>query len=302
MANNLKKLYIGAICNRDLQVLDQIKNFLSKNYNIILIDFMKHGLESFNEKYYKKRLKKYPIVFLIVKLTSREENQKIYDIITNVTPNLPILNNLFSVRTCESRKATFQFIERNVRKINSPKFFKTPYEVKQALSDGFQIIVKLDSHNIPNLPKNDRILGIVKSIDDFNLLIKGYDENKLFFQDYLGKSDFINKVYVIGDWIVSIISHNRLQTNNLNPLELIHIRMIIDDKLKRHIKRLGKKLGMSVFGVDFIETNGEYYIVDVNDFPSFRNVPEGISLISDHIYNLIHVKEETVRKTAKVKS
>ena len=302
MANNLKKLYIGAICNRDLQVLNQIKNFLSKNYNLILIDFMKHGLEAFNEKYYKKKLKKYPIVFLIVKLTSQKENQKIYEIIKNVTPNIPILNDLSSVQKCESRKATFQFIERNVRKINIPKFFQTSNEVKQALNDGFQIIVKLDSHNIPNLPKNDRILGIVKSTNEFESIIEGYDEDTLFFQHYIGKFDIINKVYVIGDWIVSIISHNRLQSNDLNPLDLIHIRMTIDDKLKRHIKRLGKKLGMSVFGVDFIETNGEYYIVDVNDFPSFRNIPEGISLISDHIYNLIHLKEETVRKTVKVKS
>lgn len=302
MANNLKKLYIGAICNRDLQVLDQIKNFLSKNYNLILIDFMKHGLEAFNEKYYKKKLKKYPIVFLIVKLTSQKENQKIYEIIKNVSPNIPILNDLFSVQMCESRKSTFQFIERNVRKINSPRFFQTSDEVKQALNDGFQIIVKLDSHNIPNLPKNDRILGIAKSIDEFESLIEGYDEDTLFFQHYIGKFDIINKVYVIGDWIVSIISHNRLQSNDLNPLDLIHIRMTIDDKLKRHIKRLGKKLGMSVFGVDFIETNGENYIVDVNDFPSFRNIPEGISLISDHIYNLIHLKEEAVRKTVKIKS
>jgi glutathione synthase/RimK-type ligase-like ATP-grasp enzyme len=302
MANNLKKQYIGAICNRDLQVLNQIKNFLSKNYNIILIDFMKHGLEAFNEKYYKKRLKKYPIVFLIVKLTSQKENQKIYDIIKRVTPNIPILNSLFSVRTCESRKATFQFIERNVKKVNIPKFFKTITEAKQALNDGFQIIVKLDSHNIPDLPKNDRILGIAKSVHELAILIERYDVNELFFQQYLGKLDVINKVYVIGDWIVSIISHNRLQNKNLNPLELIHIRSLIDEKLKRRIKRLGKRLGMPVFGVDYIETMGESYIVDVNDFPSFRNIPEGVSLISDQIYNLIQIREEIISKTAMIKS
>ena len=221
---------------------------------------------------------------------------------TKVTPNIPILNSLFSVRTCESRKATFQLIERNVKKINIPKFFQTIDEVEQAINDGIQIIVKLDSHNIPNLPKNDRILGIAKSIDKFESIIEGYDENTLFFQEYLGKFDSINKVYVIGDWIVSVISHNRLQNNNLNPLELIHIRTVIDNKLKRRIKRLGKKLRMSVFGVDFIEAAGGPYIVDVNDFPSFRNIPEGISLISDQIYNLIHVREELVSKTAKIKS
>jgi hypothetical protein len=206
------------------------------------------------------------------------------------------------VKICESRKATFQFIERNVKKVNIPKFFQTINGVKQALDDGFQIIVKLDSHNIPDLPKNDRILGIAKSVHELEILIKGYEVNKLFFQQYLGKLDVINKVYVIGDWIVSIISHNRLQSTNLNPLELIHIRSLIDEKLKRRIKRLGKRLGMSVFGVDYIETIGESYIVDVNDFPSFRNIPEGVSLISDQIYNLIQIREEMISKTAKIKS
>ena len=43
---------------------------------------------------------------------------------------------------------------------------------------------------------------------------------------------------------------------------------------------------MNVFGVDFVvNQDGKPYIVDINDFPSFRNIPEAISLISDHIYN-----------------
>ena len=302
MANNLKKLYIGAICNRDLQVLEQIKNFLSKNYNIILIDFMKHGLDFFNEKYFKKRLKKYPIVFLIVKLTTRKENQKVYDIVRRAAPNIPILNSLYSVQSCESRKATFQFIENNVKKVNIPKYYNTIDQAKQALSDGLQIIVKLDAHNIPDLPKNDRILGIVNSPNELATIIEDYSEEELFFQEYLGKFDIINKVYIIGQWTVSIISHNRLQSTNLSPLEIIHIRSNLDDKLKRRIKRIGKRLGMSVYGVDFIETINGPCIVDVNDFPSFRNIPEGISLISDHIYNLIRIREEIVSKTVKIKS
>ncbi|TFG24025.1 MAG: hypothetical protein EU533_02535 [Promethearchaeota archaeon] len=302
MANNLKKLYIGAICNRDLQVLEQIKIFLSKNYNIVLIDFMKHGLEAFNEKYFKKRLKKYPIVFLIVKLTTKKENQKVYDIVKSVAPNISTLNSLSSVQSCESRKATFRFIAKNVKKVNIPKYYNTIDQAKQALTDGIKIIVKLDSHNIPDLPKNDRILGIIKSPNELEFFIKGHSVDQLFFQQYLGKFDIINKVYVIGQWIVSIISHNRLQSTNLSPLEIIHIRTNIDDKLKRRIKRLGKKLGMSVYGVDFIETSNGPYIVDVNDFPSFRSIPEGISLISDHIYNLIQIRVETVSKSVKIKS
>ena len=59
---------------------------------------------------------------------------------------------------------------------------------------------------------------------------------------------------------------------------------------------------MSVYGVDFIETSNGPYIVDVNDFPSFRSIPEGISLISDHVYNLIQIREAAVSKSVKIKS
>ena len=51
MASNIKRKYVGAICNRDLEVLETIKKFLLKNYNIYLDNLMKNGPENFNEKH-----------------------------------------------------------------------------------------------------------------------------------------------------------------------------------------------------------------------------------------------------------
>ena len=303
MANNLKKVYIGAICNRDIEVLTSIKSFLLKNYNIALIDFMKTGFDFFNAKYFKKRLKKYPIVFLIVKLTTQKENEIVYETVKQVSPNIPILNSLDSVKICESRKATFQYIEENCKKLNIPKTYKTLQQANRALIDGNEIIIKLDAHNIPNLPKNERIIGIAKNKEDLHALINDNDESELHFQEYLGVHDIVNKVYVIGQWIVSITSHNRLQQNdNLSPLELVHIRTPIDEKLKRRIIRIGRKLGMTTYGVDYINTKDGPFIVDINDFPSFRSIPEGISLIADHIYNIISMREQFTKELTKVKS
>ncbi|MHA1192403.1 MAG: hypothetical protein ACTSP9_08920 [Promethearchaeota archaeon] len=303
MANNLKKLYIGAICNRDIEVLTKIKSFLLKNYNIALINFMKTGLDSFNAKYLEKRLKKYPVVFLIVKLTTQEENEIVYKTVKQVSPNIPILNSLDSVKICESRKATFQYIEENCKKVNIPKTYNTLQQADSALTHGNEIIIKLDAHNIPNLPKNERIIGIAKNKEDLHALINGYDENELFLQEYLGAHDNVNKAYVIGQWIVSITSHNRLQQNdNLSPLELMHIRTSIDEKLKRRFIRIGRKLGMTIYGVDYINTKDGDFIVDINDFPSFRSIPEGISLIADHVYNIISMREQLIRGLIKVKS
>jgi hypothetical protein len=41
--------------------------------------------------------------------------------------------------------------------------------------------------------------------------------------------------------------------------------------------------------------------VDINDFHSFRSIPEGISLISDHIYNLINIREQHYQTKVKIK-
>jgi hypothetical protein len=78
VSNKLNRIFIGSICNRDLELFDQVRKFCNKNYNISIIDLVKKGNNSFNPKYYKKQLKKYPISSIIVKLHSEESNQKIY--------------------------------------------------------------------------------------------------------------------------------------------------------------------------------------------------------------------------------
>lgn len=303
MVNNIKRKYIGAICNRDLDVLEDIKKFLIKNYNITVVNLMKNGFESFNAKYLEKKLKKYPISFLIVKLTTHQNNRRIYEIIKKICPDIPILNELRSVQICESRFNTFNTIRNEYKKINTPQLFRSRIDALQASYEGMDVIVKLDAHNIPGLPKNDRIIGIAKNPIELSEIIDNHDESSLFFQEYLGKHDILYKIYVIGNWVVSITSHNRLQLiSELSPLELVHIRVPVEEKFKRRIIRLGRKLGMSVFGLDYILTDKGPYIVDVNDFPSFNSIPEGVSFIADYIYNLINMREMYQKASLKAKS
>ena len=151
MASNIKRKYVGAICNRDLEVLEHIKKFLLKNYNIYVVNLMKNGHENFNEKYLEKRLKKYPISFVIVKLTTQKSNESIYKVVRNVSPNIPILNSLNSVQICESRTNTFELIKSSCKKIQIPLTYNTKQDAWKACQKGTNIIVKLNSHNIPEL-------------------------------------------------------------------------------------------------------------------------------------------------------
>lgn len=297
-----KEFYIGTLNNRDLDVYDKIIKFYKLNYNIGTVNLFKKGSNSFNAKYLKKKLKKYPISLIIVKLFSQESNKEIYEALRKYAPDIPKLNSLDSVRICESRKETFKFIEQKCKKINIPKTYNTLENARDASSNGTKIIIKLDLHNAPNISKENRIVGIARSPSDFEILVKNYNEEELFFQEYLGKFDMVYKVYIVDRWTVSITSHNRLQPKtNLSPLELIHLRVPIEKQLKRRLSRLGRKFGMSIFGVDYILTKeGVPFIVDVNDFPSFRSIPESVSLISDFIFTSVDRRQQ-IYKRIKVK-
>jgi hypothetical protein len=43
------------------------------------------------------------------------------------------------------------------------------------------------------------------------------------------------------------------------------------------------------------------YIIDINDFPSFRSIPEAVSLISDFIYNIVFMQQQYIKTTAQVR-
>jgi len=302
VSNKFNRIYIGAICNRDLEILQEIKKFCSKNYNFSVINLFKTGSDNFNVKYFRKKIKKYPISLIILKLLSEDSNQTIYNAINQYAPNIPLLNSLNSVKICESRINTFDFINQKCKKLNIPQIYHSFYEAYKACNNGKNIIIKLDTHNIPSLPKNDRIVGIARNFDQFRKLTSEYKNDNLFFQEYIGEFDIVYKIYVIDRWAVSITSYNRLQDRtNLSPLELIHIRVPIEKQLKRRVLRLGRKLGMAIFGIDYVLTKeGVPFIVDINDFPSFRSIPEAISLISDYIYNILILRQELSKTLVKV--
>lgn len=302
MSNKLNRIYIGAICNRDLEIFQEIKKFCSKNYNFSIVNLFKNGSNIFNVKYFQKKLKKYPISLIIVKLYSETSNQIIYDALNLYAPNIPVLNSLTSVKICESRKNTFQFINQKCKKLYTPQIYPTFSEAYEACKNGKNIIIKKNTHNIPSLPKNDRILGIAENLGQFEKLTVDFKSNNLFFQEYIGEFDLVYKIYVIDRWVGSITSPNRLQErNDLSPLDLIHMRVPVEKQFKRRVIRLGRKLGMAIFGIDYIITKeGIPYIVDVNDFPSFRRIPEAVSLISDYIYNILFVRGQIYRASVKV--
>lgn len=294
MASKLNRIYVGAIVRRDLEIFEQIRRFSKLNYNLKIINLISPKKEKFSVKYFLKKIKKYPISLLIVKLFSEESNEKIYDAIEKHAPNIPRLNAVQSVKLCESRKSSFKMIDNKCKKLIVPRSYYSLNCALEAIDKGIPLIIKLDTHNSRNLSKFDRILGVARTHEEFIKIIKHYgiQNNVLFFQEYLGKFDDVYKVYVIDKYVQTITSKNLLQQDKLSPVELIHMRVGIEPELKRQILRLGRKFGMSIYGLDYILKDGVPYVIDINDFPSFRNIPESISLIAGFLHNTIEARQK----------
>ncbi len=285
-----KRIYIGSINERDCEIFREIKEFCELYYNIKIVDLLDKN--TFSVKYSKKRLKKYPISLIILKVFSRKSNSMIYQFLHAHAPQIPLLNSITAVKACESRRETFDLINTYLESVNVPRFYSTMEAALNAIHNHEKIIVKLDVHNAEEIKKEDRILGIASTKREFLNLIKPYHFKEVFCQQYLGEFEIIYKVYVIDKWIVSVTSTNRLHDiMDFTPLELIHMRVSVDENFKHQILKIGKVLGMPIFGIDYVIKDNIPYILDINDFPSFRKIPEAVSLISDYIYNLVTQKE-----------
>ena len=55
-------------------------------------------------------------------------------------------------------------------------------------------------------------------------------------------------------------------------------------ELSRIVLRCGEAFGIDLFGVDIIESDGTPYIVDMNSFPGFRGVRDGVVRVARYLY------------------
>jgi ribosomal protein S6--L-glutamate ligase len=49
--------------------------------------------------------------------------------------------------------------------------------------------------------------------------------------------------------------------------------------------KVGKALGLEIYGVDFLTAHDKFWVVDVNAFPGFKGVPEAPRCIARHLFD-----------------
>ncbi|MGA4539375.1 ATP-grasp domain-containing protein [Uniformispora flossi] len=108
------------------------------------------------------------------------------------------------------------------------------------------------------------------------------DEGFLLVQPYVPNPGVDYKVYSLGGDL-----HATVRTSPLHPDRRITAREVpLPDDLAQAVTRIGEVYGLDLFGVDAVEGPDGWTIVDVNDFPSFRAVPDAVARVASTVLRL----------------
>jgi ribosomal protein S6--L-glutamate ligase len=127
----------------------------------------------------------------------------------------------------------------------------------------FPIIVK------PYLGDNSRGLTICRTRDELAGL--ALSEPLVLAQSFLPTDGFDLKLYCFGDTVIPVRKASPLTGDTSAP----SIPVDLTDEMRRIGRACGTLLGLEIYGVDTIVTEGGIFVIEVNDFPNFSGI-EGI--------------------------
>jgi ribosomal protein S6--L-glutamate ligase len=104
----------------------------------------------------------------------------------------------------------------------------------------------------------------------------------LLAQPYLPNSGYDIKLYNTGRRIFAVRRLSPLDGGGKDADELIPVT----PELRRIAEAVGKVFGLDIYGVDVLLTVDGWVAVDINDFPSFSQVPEAVGWVADTIIEI----------------
>jgi len=145
----------------------------------------------------------------------------------------------------------------------------------------------------PSNGSSGRSVHLVDHPDQLETL--DLDEERHFLvQSYVPNEGFDVKLYNTGQEIFAVQC-----ASPLHPELAVPPRMLaLTPELRSIALRFGQVFGLSIYGVDVLSTPNGWVPVDVNDFPSFRQVPDAAERIATSLVQSIRIatKRRAARK------
>jgi ribosomal protein S6--L-glutamate ligase len=115
----------------------------------------------------------------------------------------------------------------------------------------------------------------------------------LLAQPYAENPGYDLKLYCTGEDIYATIQQSPLHPEVSETPRLIPT----PSELEELVVKVGRIFGLTVFGIDVLESPDGWVVVDVNDFPSFHFVPRAPAIVGEAIVRLAAAQSKTRRST-----
>jgi ribosomal protein S6--L-glutamate ligase len=156
-------------------------------------------------------------------------------------------------------------------------FVAHPRLLQQIPEDDYPLVVK---------PSNGSTCREIYRLDHpadlAKLEITKADHSFFLAQRYVENAGFDIKLYVAGTEVYAVA-----RKSPLHPDVDVKQRLLpLTPELRELALRTGAIFGLHIYGLDVVETSHGFVVLDINDFPSFSNVPGATTLLTNYVLHL----------------
>lgn len=197
---------------------------------------------------------------------------------------IPTINYSRSIRLVRDKAVATTYAHAHGLPIPLTYFAVHPGLLEQIPMENYPLVVK------PTNGSSCRGIYRVDSPADLAKL-QYVEANTRFFlaQQYVENNGFDIKLYVAGTEVFAVAKRSPLHPEVRVVKRLIPITL----ELRNLALQVGKLFGLDIYGLDVVETTDGYMVVDINDFPSFGQVPHAVSLVSSEI---VHIASRRINR------
>ncbi|MHA1805647.1 MAG: ATP-grasp domain-containing protein [Promethearchaeota archaeon] len=278
----MKKKILFSV-KRDHEILDRVIEGLNaiSNIELIIHDPTK---EYFNITRMRTILSNYD--FIIVKVVNQNSLNMLYFAKLH---GIRTLHDLNSVLICKSKFILDMYL-RKILETHAPQFenihLPTAWnhnpinktEFREWIIEHVPVVIK-SNYQCDPYNRFNFLVRKKEEIDYFYERYSSFITNDVYLQKFIECDGYDRKIYVIGEEIFGIKRENpiylflREHPENIDVNELKREPYSVPSKIKEFAKILGKELNLKLFGFDLVQKGkGEYYLLDLNEFPGFKGI------------------------------
>jgi ribosomal protein S6--L-glutamate ligase len=197
---------------------------------------------------------------------------------------IPTINNSRSIRLVRDKAVATAFALAHGLPTPLTYFAAHPGLLEQIPAENYPLVLK------PTNGSSCRDIFLIDSPADLAKLLL-VETNARFFlaQQYVENRGFDIKLYVAGTELFAVAKRSPL-----HPEVRVDKRLIpITPELRNLALLVGRLFDLDIYGLDVVETTGGPMVVDINDFPSFGQVPHAVSLVSSEI---VHIASRSISR------